>query len=85
MTYFGPTSDGSVIFTNDEYLSRGAKGTFAHVPTLLSNVNDEGSLFIEPYSSIYPNGTTADSVANIMVCPIGLCSYLLHRCSLLTI
>jgi carboxylesterase type B len=71
-TYFGPFTDGSVILTNDEYLARGANGSFAHVPVLITDVNDEGSLFVEPYSDIYPNAT-ADSVANTVVCGDGMC------------
>jgi hypothetical protein len=71
-TYFGPFTDGTIILDNAAYLARGANGSFAHVPALISNVNDEGSLFIEPYSSLEPNGTTADFVADTMVCTEGM-------------
>ena len=72
-TYFGPYTDGTIILDNAAYLARGANGSFAHVPALISNVNDEGSLFVEPYSSVYPNGTTADFVADTTyVCPNGI-------------
>jgi hypothetical protein len=71
MTYFGPFTDGTIILDNAAYLARGANGSFARVPALISNVNDEGSLFIEPYSSLYPNGTTADYAADTMVCSEG--------------
>ena len=69
--YFNPTADGSVIFTNQTYIARRANGSFAHIPALLSNVNNEGSLFVEPYSSSYPNGTTADFASDDIVCPEG--------------
>lgn len=71
MTYFGPETDGSVIFSDEEYVARGSNGSFAHVPALITSVNDEGSLFVEPYSTIYPPGTTADWVADTSVCPEG--------------
>lgn len=71
MTYFGPSSDGSVIFTYEEYLARSSNGSFAHIPSFITNVNNEGSLFVEPYSSIYPNGTTAQNVSDTFVCPAG--------------
>lgn len=70
-TYFGPFTDGTIILDNATYLTRGANGSFAHVPALISNVNDEGSLFIEPYSSLYPNGTTADVAVETMICSEG--------------
>jgi hypothetical protein len=70
-TYFGPFSDGTIVLNNATYLARGANGSFPHVPALISNVNDEGSLFIEPYSSLYPNGITADVAADTMVCSEG--------------
>jgi hypothetical protein len=69
--YFNPSADDSLIFTNETYLSRQADGSFAHIPALFTNVNNEGSLFIEPYSSSYPNGTTEDTASNGFVCPIG--------------
>jgi len=70
--HFGPTSDGSIIFTNEEYLARGANGSFAHVPALITNANNEGSLFVEPYSSMYPNGTTVDFISDTVVCPAAI-------------
>jgi carboxylesterase type B len=70
-TYFGPFTDGKIILDKAEYLARGANGSFAHVPGLISDVNDEGSLFILPYSTLSPNGTTADTVADAMVCSLG--------------
>lgn len=75
--YFGATADGSLVFTNDDYLDKGANGSYAQVPALLSTVNDEGSLFIEPYSSLYPNTTTADFVADTIDCPLG--KYILQK------
>jgi hypothetical protein len=71
-TSFGPFTDGTIILDHAAYLARGANGSFAHVPALISNVNDEASLFMEPYSSFYPNGTTADSVADTVVCGAGM-------------
>ena len=70
-TSFGPTSDGSIIFSNEEYIARGANGSFALIPALVTNVNDEGSLFIEPYSSIFPAGVTAQNVTDLFVCSSG--------------
>lgn len=69
--YFTPTADNSIIFTNDTYFARAANGSFAHIPALLSNVNNEGTIFLEPYSSSFPSGTTADVASDNMICPIG--------------
>src|SRR5882762_1553385 len=70
-SYFYPSADGSIIFTNDTYLARAANGSFAHIPALITATNDEGSLFVEPYGSVYPNGTTADVASDVIVCPGG--------------
>lgn len=69
--WYTPTADNSIVFTNDTYYARAAKGLFAHIPALLSNVNNEGAIFIEPYASSFPSGTTADVASDTIICPIG--------------
>jgi carboxylesterase type B len=66
---FMPAADGSIVFSNETYLARGANGSFAHVPAFLTNVNNEGSLFVEPYSSLFPNGTTQEEASDALACP----------------
>jgi hypothetical protein len=34
-------------------------------------VNNEGSLFIEPYSSLFPTGTTEEEASDGLACPTG--------------
>jgi hypothetical protein len=34
-------------------------------------VNNEGSLFIEPYSSLFPIGTTEEEASDGLACPTG--------------
>lgn len=68
---FSPTSDGSIVYSNAEYVARGSNGSLAHIPALITNVNDEGTLFIEPYSSIFPQGVTAENVTDFFVCSSG--------------
>jgi carboxylesterase type B len=68
---FMPAADGSIVFSNETYLARGANGSFAHVPAFLTNVNNEGSLFVEPYSSLFPNGTTQEEASDALACPTG--------------
>jgi hypothetical protein len=68
---FMPTADDSVVFSNETYRARGANGSFAHVPAFLTNVNNEGSLFVEPYSSVFPKGTTDEEASDALACPTG--------------
>ena len=68
---FMPAADGSIVFSNETYLARGENGSFAHIPALLTNVNNEGSLFIEPYSSPSPTGTTEEEASDGLACPTG--------------
>jgi hypothetical protein len=68
---FMPAADGSIVFSNETYLERGANGSFAHVPAFLTNVNNEGSLFVEPYSSLFPKGTTEQEASDGLSCPTG--------------
>jgi hypothetical protein len=35
-------------------------------------VNNEGSLFVEPYMSLYPNGTTEQQASDYLACPEGM-------------
>jgi carboxylesterase type B len=66
---FMPTADGSIVFSNETYVELGANGSFAHVPAFLSNTDNEGSLFIAPYSSVFPNGTTDAEASDALACP----------------
>lgn len=69
---FMPSADGSIVFSNETYAELRANGSFAHVPAFLTNTNNEGSLFVEPYSSVFPNGTTDAEASDALACPTGM-------------
>jgi hypothetical protein len=76
---FMPAADDSIVFSNETYLARGENGSFAHIPALLTNVNNEGSLFIEPYSSSFPIGTTEEEASDGLACPTGKFTFDIER------
>ena len=72
-TLFTPTADDEIIFSNETYNTRAANGSFARVPTFLTNTDNEGSLFVQPYSSgFFPNGTTEAEASFVLACLIGM-------------
>lgn len=79
---FTPGADGSIVFSNETYITRSAHGSFAHIPALLTNTNNEGSLFIEPYSSLFPSGITQDEASDFFVCPAGMYTFLRLKTSI---
>jgi carboxylesterase type B len=80
---FMPAADDSIVFSNETYLACRVNGSFAHVPAFLTNTNNEGSLFVEPYSSLFPNGTTQKEASDALACPIGVCTVSIGRIALL--
>jgi carboxylesterase type B len=81
---FMPTADGSIVFNNETYLARGATGSFSHVPAFLTNTNNEGSLFVEPYSSLFPSGTTQEEASDALACPTAAEAFNKHRAGIPT-
>jgi carboxylesterase type B len=64
---FAPSSDNVTSFSN--YTDRQLRGRFAKVPTLLSQVDNEGASLVA-YSPAGPNQTTVDAFTrSIATCP----------------
>lgn len=64
---FQPSPDGMTSFAN--YTDRQVRGRFAKLPTILSQVNNEGASLV-PYNPAGPNQTAVDTFTrNIATCP----------------
>ncbi|KAF2845552.1 alpha/beta-hydrolase [Plenodomus tracheiphilus IPT5] len=64
---FNPSPDGVTSFAN--YTDRQVRGLFARLPTILSQVNNEGASLV-PFIPAGPNQTAVDAFTrNIATCP----------------
>ncbi|KAF2649768.1 alpha/beta-hydrolase [Lophiostoma macrostomum CBS 122681] len=65
---FSPTPDNYTSFSNNT--DRAARGLFAKLPTILSQVNNEGASLV-PYDPAGPNQTAVDAFTrSLATCPI---------------
>ncbi|KAL6719032.1 Cocaine esterase [Lecanora helva] len=64
--YFQPTADNSLIFTPQQYLTKGNAGDFANLPNILGSNTDEGSSFV-PYTEQGPPQAQIDTLGEQLV------------------